>query len=300
MQWEYVERGGTYGAGYQRADYRGLVIEAHYDCDARNPFTEFDCEPPLLTYGRDNGLTEYGDGAADALGAIADGLFKRHWRAIAKAVDLEPDALHAEALEAQRDYGGGLVDIKRERVEEALDDIRPSRYGGNASDYFSALAALWAIAGRETLEWTSRGYSQGDWADCLLVATPAWEEASGCKRENHADALKGSRRLFDSWAWGDVFGYVIKAPGGADLDGLAFVGDSVWGYYGDSHDESGLEESAMEAADGLLADVRHKRQETLKRLIRNRVPLAIREELLADVAGPLAPLFSGKESDNDA
>lgn len=288
MQWDYLEREGV-----ERASYRGLVIDAERDSDARNPWEDWDGNPALaVAYGR-NGIREYGE-PLDALANISDSLFRRHWRAICKAVDADADELHAEAVESQRDYGGARTDIKRELVGDRLEELKPSTYGGNAGDYFQAVADLWAIAGREALATSSQGYSQGDYADLLLVATPAWEKETGAPRDSHKRQLEASADLWGAWAWGDVYGYVIKAPGGADLDELH---DSCWGFYGTNHNESGLEEQAANAADCIIASVRRKRQETLKRLIRARVPLAIREELLADVTGALAPLFTGKESD---
>jgi len=302
LDWEFIANGGTYGAGYQRADYCGLVIEAHQDTDARNPFTEYDCEPPTLVYFGRSDRNDYADGACEGVldsAIIPDGKFRRHWRAIAKALDVDADALHAEAIESQRDYGGGLTDIKRELCERALEELKPSHYSGNAGDYLEALASLWAIAGREAVTWTSSGYSQGDYADGLSVATAEWEKLTCAPRDAHKRLLEAAGELWGAWAWGDCYGFVIKGPDGADLEDSAFVGDSVWGYYGSEHDESGLEESAIESADSLLASVREKREARLRELIRNRVPLDRRARELASVAPDLAPLF-GKESGNAA
>ena len=90
LDWEFIE---SRSGGYQRASYRGLVIEARQDCDASNPFESWDCEPPTLVYsgGRNGSRSDYSDGACEtALDSIPDGKFRRHWRAIAEALDLKP------------------------------------------------------------------------------------------------------------------------------------------------------------------------------------------------------------------
>ena len=295
LDWEFIE---SRSGGYQRASYRGLVIEALQDCDASNPFESWDCEPPTLVYsgGRNGSRSDYSDGACEtALDSIPDGKFRRHWRAIAEALDLKPEELHAEAIEEQKDYGGALTDIKRELAERALEELKPSAYSGNASDYLEALAALWRIAGREAVTWASSGYSQGDYASGLSVATPEWEEKTGAPRSSHKSQLEYAGKLWGYWAWGAVYGYVIKGPDGADLTDSARIGDSVWGFYGSDHGESGLEEQACDMADSIVDGARKARLDRLRSLITNRVPLHRRAFVLASTAPDLAPLF-GKES----
>lgn len=290
LNFEFIEDGGTYGAGYQAAEYRGLVVEVHQDSDPMNPFEDMDGNPPTIVYSGRSDWNDYANGECEAaLAAISDGRLLRHWQAIAKALDLFPNDVQSDALESQRDYGGRLVDIKREAFESALDDMKPGIYGGNAGDYLEALAALWAIAGRVAVAWSSSGYSQGDYADGISVATQAWEELTGAPVATHADQCEAMGTLWGAWAWGDVYGYVVKGPGGVELDEFH---DSCWGYYGTEHGESGLEESAIDAADCILASVRKARADRLRTLVANRVPLDRRACELALVTGELESLFS--------
>lgn len=287
LDWQYIESRNA--PGYQRARYRGLVIEAHNDCDARNPFEEFDCEPDLVVL-YDGRLTEYGKGSPLApLSAISDAKLRRHLKAIARAVDLDSAELDREARQTQSDYGGGLTDIKRDCLTDTLD-------GMNDSDRLEACAALWAIAGREALCTSTSGYSQGDYAELLLVASEQWQKLTGAPRDSHACQLKAAAKLYGAWAWGECYGYIIKAPDGSDLDS---VGDSCWGFYGSDHAESGLNDMATNAADCLIDSATKARGDRLKELSRNRVPLALRAELLREAAGELAGLWESNHGESD-
>lgn len=262
--------------GEEIASYGALTIRAVRDESPANPFTDWDCEPPLLVW-YDGSLTEYGDGICEPLVALSDWRISRRWREIAAALDIKPETVEAEARD--RAKGERMADFRRDYFESALADMRPSggRYGGGASDYFAALAKLWEIAGVEALDSCSRGYSQGDYADVLAVALPSWAEKVDAPRESHARQLESAVKLYGAWAWGDVYGYVINGPDGETLD-------SCWGYYGSDHDESGLAKAAESAAAYIYSAARKRKGERLKELIRNRVPLALRPALLAEAA----------------
>jgi hypothetical protein len=280
LDWEEMT-GRTYG---RRAEYRGLVIKAIQDESPENPFESWDCEPPTAVY-YDRDLNDYSDGdALSPFAGVSDGWISRNWRAIAAALGIDPAAHDAEARQSQRDYGGALADIRRDAFSEALEDLKPGGYRGAGGDYFEALEALWRLRGRAALHWTSRGYSQGDYAEGISVATPAWEKAAGAPPDSHERQLEAARDLYTAWAWGDVFGYVIETADGRDLD-------SCWGYYGGDLGESGLEESALDAAESILNRAARNRADKLKELIRNRVPVALRPALLAD-AGKLESSFA--------
>lgn len=270
--------------GCEVAEYRGLTIKAERDEFASNPFTDWDCEPPTMVIsGRHGDCSDYSGGELDSpLELISDGKLRlsRFWKAAAKAVDLCPVAFDQEAKERARDYGESIIDARRELLSDALHDMRPSYYSGNAGDYLSALADLWTLAGCEALSWSSQGYSQGDYADGLSVATPAWAKKVGAPVESHARQLEGARKLWGAWAWGDVYAFVIENSEGDILD-------SCCGFYGDCHKESGLAEAAKDAADCIIASAKARRIEAAKVAIRNRIPLSYRPALLAQ-AGALA------------
>jgi hypothetical protein len=264
------------------AEYRGLTVIAERDLHASNPFTDWDCEPPTLviTGNRNSCIEDYSsEGLESPLALISDGKLRlsRYWQACAKALDLCPAAFRSDCEQEARDYQCSVVTVMREKLEEALSDARPSYYSGNASDYLSALESLWTLAGVPAHHWSSQGYSQGDYAQGLSVATPAWVKKVGAPADTHMRQLKNAGRLWGAWAWGDVYAFVIESPEGEALDSCA-------GFYGDDFTESGLAQEAKAAADCILASSHKRRLAELKTLIRNRVPLAYRPALLSDAA----------------
>ena len=102
----------------------------------------------------------------------------------------------------------------------------------------------------------SRGYSQGDWAEVLIVCTDKFFETTGCQHKNTEEILKGSRELFDAWIWGDVFGFkestkkeFVKIPreqyNAGNFDNVEDEieweeTDSCWGFYGDDFENNGM------------------------------------------------------------
>lgn len=80
-----------------------------------------------------------------------------------------------------------------------------------------------------------------------------------------------------SYLDGDVYGYVIKRANGDDINE---IGESVWGFIGDS--EYALSE-AESWLDWYVGDVAKQRRDKLKTLIRNHVPLQLRADMLAAI-----------------
>lgn len=269
MQFDYDSKGDG-----ETATYRGFTIKAMRDTDAQNPFTDWDCEPPLATY-YDRSLTQYDDcgGMLDPLSGLSDSWINRRWKEAAKAIGCDVAAMVADV--ADRCAGERVADVRRDYLETALSDAQPSHYGGNAGDYFESVAALWAMRGVVAVTGYSTGYCQGDYADVLCVVTPAWAKKIGAPRASHKRQADYAIKLYGYWAWGDCYGWEIVSPDGDELD-------SVWGYYGGDHEESGLAETAREHVDWIIDAARKAKADKLKELIRNRVPVALRPTLLAD------------------
>ncbi len=255
----------------QTATYRGFEIRAERDDGPENPFEAWDTEPPTLVYSGRDDVSDYSNGVVDdPFAAMTDSHISRNWRLIARALGVLTDH-DGEARENLKDSGGAAMGaIRRDLFSAALDDIKPSRYGGSSSDYLDALATLWRIAGCEAANWSSRGYSQGHYADGLSVATPQWATLVGAPKSSHKAQCEYAGKLWGFWAWGDCYGYVIDGDDG----------DSCWGYYGDDHAESGLEEAAMRAVDGIIAGRQRRRAAKAKEIVRARVPLALRPAIL--------------------
>ena len=270
LTWDWDSRWN--GSPAHVATYRGLTIYAVQDSDAENPFEAWEGEPPTLVYaGRRDGFSDYSDGAlADPLAAMNDRKISRNWRLIAQALGgWTPVTLRQDIAERREVYGVTADDARRDMFSEALADMRH----GNGSDYLEALATLWRIAGCVAVTWASNGYSQGDWAKGVSVATPAWAKETGAPKSSHESQCRAAGKLWGAWAWGNVYGYVID-------DGADDNADSCWGFYGSDFVESGLEEGAKAAADSLISARAKARQNKAAELIRARVPLALRPAIL--------------------
>lgn len=290
LDWTYCD--GSRGPGYYTAEYRGFTIKAVNDESPENPFDSWDCEPPTLVWsGRRDGMSDYSDGALDnPLAEMTTAQVSRHWRAICDALnwkesDHESDvreAFKGEQHNARKGYQSAPVmgEVRRACFANALDDARPSRYGGSGTDYLQALATLWNLAGVTAETWSSHGYSQGDWAEGLSVATPDWAKATGAPKASHAGQCKAAGKLWGAWAWGDVYGFVIVAPSPDSDDDEGDDLDSCWGYYGTDFQASGLEESARDSVDSEIQSRQRRRTAKLGELIRARVPLQLRPAIL--------------------
>jgi hypothetical protein len=145
------------------AEYGELRILAKRDECGGNPWQEWEGNVPLIvSYGRD-GLREYDKEAGiDILrpfrNAISDSMLRRHLKAIAAACDYSHIDLDRDAREARYHASDCLTEIKRDLLADALD-------GMGATDKLEALAAIYTAIGWPALCTSSRGYSQGAYAE---------------------------------------------------------------------------------------------------------------------------------------
>lgn len=271
FEWHDSRNGGEY-----RAEVSGFVIRAvRYD-SPESPWEAWDGQPPLIVY-YDRSLEEKGD-VPNPLADMSDSFIARNWRALCKIFDQSPDA----AKERKSDYGyERIADAKRELLDEWLDEIKPSRYSGHAGDYMTALGELCELCGWPSLSTSSHGYCPRDYAELLLIFSPAYAKEIGAAWPRSAKAkaearkrLESDAKLWGAWAWGDVYGFAIES---LDSDGDCL--DSCFGFYGDP-EESGLAEAAAESLSYIRKERRERRLAKLKELIRARVPLAARAAIL--------------------
>jgi hypothetical protein len=172
------------------ADSKKLTFEIVHDSDPTNPFTDWDGEPPLMfSSGRNAGRTDHSNGAIlEAIQeAATDGRIIRH---SAKILDIL-----GSSFEYYED------DTKEDKIDHIRDEIN------NATvEELGELCELFKLPHKQ---YTSTGYSQGDWAEVLILLTPEFYETTGCKPEHKESILKGTAELFNQWAWGDVYGFRI-------------------------------------------------------------------------------------------
>lgn len=261
FEWHDSRNGGEY-----RAEAGGFIVKAIRDEPAESPWEAWDGQPPLIVY-YDRSLDEKGD-VPNPLADVSDSWIARHWRALCKIFDQSPDS----AREYKLHYGyERIADAKRDLLDEWLDDIRPSRYSGHAGDYMTALGELCELRGWPSLSTSSHGYCQGDYAELLLIFSPAYAKAIGATWPRSAKAkaearerLKSDAKLWGAWARGDVYGFVIESADGTELPGDCL--DSCFGFYGDDFAWSGLAEAAAES----LSYIRKERRVYLLRALRAR------------------------------
>lgn len=262
------------------AYHNGYRIRAEHDQSPSNPFEEWDCEWPILVQTGRNGygydVARYEKEAPHSLDEpfryFNDAQLIHNQVHIAKA-------LGTTVAQLLVDHAGEGDDHPVNYCRDA--DLLRTVFGEAQGNYgegkqFDLLVELYTIAGIPAYTETSRGYCQGDWANVLVVAPPETQEKFGCDIERFRTEaktlapvsrigigqtledwiaqkaaelmLRSTVNLYGYWAWGDVYGYVIEQRDPEDPDEWIDACDhnSCWGYYGDDHAESGLEDAALE------------------------------------------------------
>jgi len=198
-----------------------LELEIWRDESPMNPFTDWDCEPDLMCKGN-RYHKDFSDGAiVDYIRDRAThNLIIRHQKKIADILGLN--------LEYYVDY------TTEQKVDEINYEIRDADI-----DMLCELCELFKIPYKQ---YTSRGYSQGDWLDVLIVLTDEFFERTGCDRKHSESILEGTAKLFDNWAWGDVYGFSVVEINRCECcsnDDREVV-DSCGGFYGSDFEENGM------------------------------------------------------------
>jgi hypothetical protein len=93
-----------------------------------------------------------------------------------------------------------------------------------------------------------------------------WKKLTAARRKKVEDILKGEVETYDHYLAGNVYGFNIVE-----------TGESVWGYYGDCHRESGLLQEAESSVDYHIQKKTKEHISRLKEWIRNKVPLIYRK-----------------------
>lgn len=227
-------------------NYKGFEIEIIQDQNAQNPFEEWDCNLPLM-YVSGDGNNDYskGDIANFLAYALTDNQIIYHQKKLAEIFDIDLDYF----VEQEFSKDDKISDIRSE-IEDNTNLAR-----------FVYLAEIAKIPHLCT---SSRGYSQGDYAELFVCQTDKFLKESGCK-EVTPEMLQGAVDLWGNWAWGNVYGFNVEE-----------TGDSCWGFYGDDHEKSGLLEMARPEIDYYIKSKKEARYNRLKDLIKNKVPYYIR------------------------
>lgn len=256
LKWEF-------NGDYQVTWHNGYRIRAVRDDNAENPFEQWDGNWPIIVY-YDGRLTEYdktksGTALDSPLSRFGDEALVHNQIAIAELLgttirNVSIDYDYPEDSEEPVNYIWD-ADILRYAFERELESVYRSQM-------LDVLAALYDLLGIPNLCQTTRGYCQDNWAEVLVVATPeacvefghTYAPIGAGQPDAHIAAwwehqLQGTIDLYGAWAWGDVYGYVVEFAiydEDGEVEDWEEV-DSCWGFYGDDHHESGLEEAALDA-----------------------------------------------------
>lgn len=204
-------------------EYRLRIV---HDSDAENPFTSWDCEPHLVyEYGR-----ESVNGNKDKIitfieGKLTQGMLKRYSKKLASIFDVSEDC----------------------NFDDRCSEISYELQRANVKQ----LSQVCEVLKINHKYYTSTGYSQGDYSDVLIICTDKFYETTGANKENENEILESASKLFDAWAWGDVFGFILEKnvnfkkvyEDGTSEDSEEWQQlDSCWGFYGRDFKTSGISE----------------------------------------------------------
>lgn len=189
-----IERGGeTYRIRAVRDDYPA------------NPFEDGDCNWPIVVRSPDAfrgfqtyllGEVKLGTEYHIELDMFSDAQLVHDQHAICRALDVDHFT---------------LLDTRYERDPERLRSLLTEMLlGMRISDLLSTYAKLYQLAGIPALCKTVNGYSQGDWAEVLVVATRQAQDKFGCTEPPSLEDLESTADLYGWWAFGDVYGFIVE------------------------------------------------------------------------------------------
>ena len=239
----------------EQISLHGYTVKMAQDECPKNPFENWDCEPPLLAYygsGR-NGFKSYNsapDNWHNILALLPASIFERGQRVpfIRKFLCSSP-----------RDFACSyLADF--ENIKDAMAACLEDELGGaphgwrDATEWLETAAAILEYGGIACHFTQSNGYSQGNSTLLLAIGLPSWIEKVGAPAESIPSQLENACELHGQWQWGDVYGVASIE----DENGEEIPDGSCWGFYGSNHEKSGLLDHARNA---IQCHERHQKQE---------------------------------------
>ena len=250
----------------ENIEYKGINIEIMRDDSPQNPFEDWDGCVPLL-YESDYSQ-DYSNGQIlDYLRRfLSYNQIRRHQRRIIELMNKNNLSYFAYSFEDfQEEYPLNEYD----RTEMIQDELLYSWLGEGMDN----MVAFCEEFGIKHYSRESRGYSKGDYAEVFMCWTPEFEKITGRSYVSMTEeTFQCNFDLFEAWAWGDVYGYSVEE-----------TGDSCWGFYGDDHEKSGLLEEARANIDHYLTRKKKERETKLKELVKNKVPLEKRDNILEGI-----------------
>lgn len=199
-----------------------LRLRILQDDSPTNPFEDWDCNPPILVDTYSNRLKCYGEDVRDIIrNKLSYKTLKRLSKKIANVLSIEMENFSERCEEIDNELSSATI----EELSEICDILKI----------------------KNTLH-HSTGYSQGDAAKVLIVISDKFLKTTGAKIEDSNEIFKSAAKLFDDWAWGDVYGFILEEKkeftktykDGSKKQGFEWEQvDSCWGFFGD-HQTSGI------------------------------------------------------------
>lgn len=200
------------------------ILKIVRDENPSNPWTEWDCEPPLFYVAwRWFESTSYGFENENPLDSLL-----AHVSDHKLALNFKPLCV---AMEIEDKYYDQHKSTKWEWLRNEIEQLDPS---------INRIEALAKVANIHTHKWESRWYSQWDWADCIVVLTPEFIKKVGTEKEHFKSLCEGAQKLFNAYMWWDVYGFQLidvqplyREDGSLSDKTDDIVMDSCYGFYGD-------------------------------------------------------------------
>lgn len=204
-------------------------VKVWHDSDVECPFLNWDCEPSVAwNYG--NELQGNHDRIISEIELkLTEGIVKRHSKKILEIMYL--------------DCGDYTYTEKVNEIFWQLPHLKLKQY-----------AQLCELLKIPHYLHSSRGYSQGDFCNVLIVLTSEDIQRVGFDVKQWAkddECFKSTAKLFDNWAWGDTYGFTIeelkrytkiyKDGSTEECEEWEEI-DSCGGFYGYDIKENGMEE----------------------------------------------------------
>ena len=245
----------THTQAEQKKEYK---IRLLCDNSPDNPFEEWDGLPSLMYDSGRDGSGDFSKGEIDKY--LCDYLtfshIIRHQKKILGLLDYEYlniDVKNAENADEKVDL---IYNDLEDFIRESID---------NKIKFCEAFNILFYSG-------TARGYSQGDWADVFILPTPDFYNITGIDPKKHKkEDLKSTFKLFENWAFGDVYGFIIEEKNEFTKtykDGSTESGHdwehvhSCFGFYGTDWEENGMIEA-------IQSEVQEWSKEEIKEILEN-------------------------------
>ena len=200
-------------------EYRLRIL---HDSNAENPFEAWDCEPHLV-YEYENVNGNKDEIISFIESKLTSGKLKRYSKKLASILDVYEDCNFDERC-YEIEY-----ELQRANVRQ--------------------LSEVCEVLKINHKYYTSKGYSQGDCANTLIICTDEFYKTTGANKKQENEILESASKLFDAWAWGDVFGFVLEKnvnftkvyeDGTSEDDSEWEQVDSCFGFYGRDFKTNGI------------------------------------------------------------